>query len=108
MKQILVKKLILPLLMILFSSNAFSTSQFAFTCPDKFIATVTNVEDVYNSGFPKIEVSFQIIQKIKGGDFESKKIQVVKDGPVDFQTGSTYTVEMRDGWLCNAAVLSNI
>lgn len=86
--------------------NALATAQFAFTCPNKFIATVTNVEEVQATAFPKIEVSFQVIQNIKGDSFETKKIQVVKDGPVEFKTGQTYTVETRDSWLCNASTLT--
>jgi molybdenum cofactor biosynthesis enzyme MoaA len=107
MKQM--KKLLLGLFLNLsFISSISATSQFAFTCPNKFIATVTNVEDLQSVGFAKVEVNFQVIQKIKGDSFESKKIQVVKDGPVDFKTGETYTVETRDNWLCNASVLSKI
>lgn len=100
------KKIVITI-SLLSSLNAVATSQFAFTCPDKFIATVVNVEEVQATSFPKIEVSFQVIQKLKGDSFESKKIQVVKDGPVEFKTGQTYTVETRDNWLCNASVLTS-
>jgi hypothetical protein len=106
MKQI--NKLVIGYSISLFiSSHSFATSQFAFTCPNKFIATVVNVEEIQSNSFPKVEVSLQVIQKIKGDSFDTKKIQVVKDGPIEFKTGQTYTLETRDNWLCNAAVLTS-
>lgn len=100
------KKSALFLTFLILTSTAKANASFAFSCPNKFIATVTNVEDLQNVGFPKVEVNFQVIQSLKGDTFESKKIQVVKDGPIEFKTGQTYTVETRDNWLCNASVLS--
>lgn len=87
---------------------AFGTSQVASACPQKFIATVTNVEDVQAGAFPKVEVDFQIIQTIKGEQISSKKIQIVKDGPVQFKSGEIYTVESRENWLCSATLFSKI
>ena len=90
--------------------DAHSTSTFNHACPEKFIATVTNVEDVENSStpFPKVEVDFQIIQTLKGDKLLSKKIQVVKDGPVKFKSGEIYTVESNDIWLCSATLFTKI
>ena len=86
--------------------TAFGTTQFGVSCPQKFIATVTDVEDVQSGMFPKVEVSFQVIQNLKGNEISSKKIQVVKDGPVQFKSGEIYTVESRDEWLCSATLFS--
>jgi hypothetical protein len=89
--------------------DAHSTSTFNLACPEKFIATVTNVEDVQAaSTFPKVEVDFQIIQTLKGEKHLSKKIQVVKDGPVKFKSGEIYTVESNDVWLCSATLFSKL
>jgi len=86
-----------------------ATSTFNLSCPEKFIATVTNVEDVeVSSAFPKVEVDFQIIQTLKGEKLFSKKIQVVKDGPVKFKSGEIYTVESNNVWLCSATLFSKI
>lgn len=89
-------------------SPAFATTQFGATCPQKFIATVTNVEDVQNGVFPKVEVDFQVIQTLKGEQIASKKIQIVKDGPVQFKSGEIYTIESRENWLCSATLFSKI
>jgi endonuclease YncB( thermonuclease family) len=88
-----------------FSSQA--TSRFSLSCPSKFIGTVTSVTDVDSSTFQKVEVSFSVVQIVKGDTFETKKIQVIKDGPVDFKAGQTYTVETRDALLCDASLLSS-
>lgn len=88
--------------------KATAMSTFNLSCPEKYIATVTNVEDVASSTFPKVEVDFQIIQTLKGEKILSKKMQVVKDGPVQFKSGEIYTLEVRDQWLCSAAVFSKL
>lgn len=88
--------------------SAFGTSQQGPACPQKYIATVTNVEDVQAGTFPKVEVDFQIIQTLKGEQISSKKIQIVKDGPVHFKSGEIYTVESRENWLCSATLFSKI
>lgn len=92
-----------------FVAKAQATSAFNLACPEKYIATVTNVEDVESSSaFPKVEVDFQIIQTLKGDKVLSKKIQVVKDGPVKFKSGEIYTLEANDVWLCSATVFSKL
>ena len=73
--------------LLLLSTSAQSMTAFNLSCPEKYIATVTNVEDVASSTFPKIEVDFQIIQTLKGEKILSKKMQVVKDGPIKFKSG---------------------
>lgn len=93
---------------LLFSFDAHSTTQVFGTCPQKFIATVTNVEDVQAGAFPKVEVDFQVIQMLKGDQLSFKKIQIVKDGPVHFKSGEIYTVESRENWLCSATLFSKI
>ena len=94
------------LLVATITSPAFGTTQFGATCPQKFIATVTNVEDVPSGVFQKVEVDFQVIQTLKGDQVSSKKIQIVKDGPVQFKSGEIYTVESRENWLCSATLFS--
>lgn len=90
-------------------SAANATSAINLACPDKFIATVTNVEDIeVNSAFPKEEVDFQIIQTLKGDKITNKKIQVVKGGPIKFKSGEIYTVESHDSWLCSATLFSKM
>lgn len=98
----------LSVLAAIFISPAFGTTQLGATCPQKFIATVTNVEDVQNGLFPKVEVDFQVIQTLKGNEFSTKKIQIVKDGPVQFKSGEIYTIESRENWLCSATLFSKI
>jgi hypothetical protein len=89
-------------------NNANAISAMHMTCPEKYIATVINVEDVASSTFPKVEIDFQIIQTLKGEKIQSKKIQVVKGGPIEFKSGEIYTLEANDQWLCSAAVFSKI
>lgn len=96
----------LAALTILGPMSASATTQYGVSCPQKFIATVTNVEDVPASTFPKVEVDFQVIQTLKGEQISSKKIQIVKDGPVQFKSGEIYTVESRENWLCSATLFS--
>ncbi|MGZ3787980.1 MAG: hypothetical protein ACXVLQ_05620 [Bacteriovorax sp.] len=96
----------LVVITILGPMSAFGTTQVGAACPEKFIATVTNVEDVQAGTFPKVEVDFQVIQTLKGGQISSKKIQIVKDGPVQFKSGEIYTVESRENWLCSATLFS--
>jgi hypothetical protein len=88
--------------------NSYSMSSLGLSCPEKYIATVTNVEDVALSEFPKIEVDFQIIQTLKGDKIQTKKMQIVKGGPVEFKSGEIYTLEARDQWLCSASAFSKI
>jgi hypothetical protein len=89
-------------------SPSFATTQYGLSCPQKYIATVTNIEDVESGTFPKVEVNFQIIQTLKGDQITSKKIQIVKGGPVQFKSGEIYTVESRENWLCSATLFSKI
>jgi hypothetical protein len=90
------------------ADNAQAMSAMNFACPEKYIATVINVEDVASSTFPKVEVDFQIIQTLKGEQIASKKMLVVKGGPIEFKSGEIYTLEANDQWLCSAAVFSKI
>lgn len=97
------------LAMILGVQTAQATTAYNLSCPEKYIATVTNVEDVDSSAaLQKIEVDFQIIQTLKGEEIRSKKIQIVKDGPVKFKSGEIYTLEANNAWLCSATVFSKI
>ncbi len=102
------KKISLTITLFFLSTSLYATSQTGSPCPEKFIATVTNVEDVQSENFPKIEINFQVIQTLKGNDLASKKIQIIKGGPIDFKSGETYTVEFRDRWLCSATLLTKI
>lgn len=89
--------------------DALSMSSLSLACPEKYIVTVTNVEDVDSKALiPKIEVDFQIIQTLKGSSITSKKMQVAKDGPVQFKSGEIYTLEANDIWLCSATAFSKI
>ncbi len=100
--------LLVGLFIILGAQSAQAMSALNQSCPEKYIATVTNVEDVASSTFPKVEVDFQIIQTLKGEKILSKKIQVVKDGPVQFKDGEIYTLEANNQWLCSAAVFTKL
>jgi hypothetical protein len=91
----------------LFSSPLFATTQIGWSCPEKFIGTVVNVEDVVASAYPKVEVSFQVIQTLKGSETATRKIQLVKNGPLNFKNGEIYTIEMRDAWLCTAEIFAS-
>ena len=95
--------------MLMNAPFAQATSSLNLSCPEKYIATVTNVEDVDSSAaLPKVEVDFQIIQTLKGEEIRSKKIQVVKDGPIKFKSGEIYTLEANKIWLCSATAFSKI
>ncbi len=94
--------------LVLASIKVHATTQVFGSCPEKFIATVTNVEDVDATAFPRVEVNFQVIQTLKGADVASKKIQIVKGGPVEFKSGEIYTIEFRDNWICSATLFSKI
>jgi hypothetical protein len=89
-------------------NSAFGTTHLGASCPQKFIATVTNIEELPISTFPKVEVDFQVIQVITGDRVASRKIQVVKNGPVQFKNGEIYTIESRENWLCSATLFSKI
>jgi len=91
----------------LFSSPLYSTTQIGWSCPEKFIGTVVNIEDVAASAYPKVEVSFQVVQTLKGAESTTRKIQLVKNGPLNFKNGEIYTVEMRDTWLCTAEIFAS-
>jgi hypothetical protein len=91
---------------ILNPNSVNGTTQIGVACPQKFIATVTNIEDVQFGAFPKVEVDFQVIQTLKGDSFTSKKIQIVKNGPIQFKNGEIYTIESRENWLCSATLFS--
>ncbi len=91
----------------LFSLPLYSTSQIGLSCPEKFIGTVISVEDVVAAAYPKEEVSFQVIQTLKGMEMPIRKIQLVKNGPLNFKSGEIYTVEMRDSWLCTALIFAS-
>jgi hypothetical protein len=94
---------------ICITPDVFATSSFNIACPQKFIAAVTNVEDVESqAALQKVEVDFQVIQTLKGEKLISKKIQVVKGGPIEFKSGEIYTVESNEGWLCSAAIFSKV
>jgi len=89
------------------TAPAYALTQIGFSCPEKYIATVINVNDVASNQFPKVEVDLQVIQTLKGDNVSTKKFQMVKDGPIQFKTGVVYTVEFNHGWLCTAAPLTN-
>ena len=96
-------------LIILGVQNAQAMSATSFACPEKYIATVTNVEDVQSStAIQKVEVDFQIIQTLKGDSVVSKKLQIAKDGPIQFKSGEIYTLEANNAWLCSATAFSKI
>ena len=111
MKQItrLGKVIVFGLAISMTVQEAQSMSAFNLACPEKYIATVTNVEEIDSKALvPKVEVDFQIIQTLKGDSIVSKKMQVAKDGPVQFKSGEIYTVEANDAWLCSATSFSKI
>lgn len=105
MKQAMLTKLVL--IFFSFNSNtSFAISNFSFICPDKFQAKVESIQEVESTHFPKVEVTFAVTENFKGQKFNSKKIEVIKDGPVQFKTGEIYTIDSRDKWLCDAKLIS--
>lgn len=94
---------------ICITPEVYATSSTSVACPQKFIGTVTNVEDVgFQASLQKVEVDFQIIQTLKGDKAITKKIQVVKGGPIEFKSGEIYTVESNEAWLCSATIFSKV
>lgn len=91
----------------LLSNYSLANSQSSLTCPDKYIAKVTSINEVQSSGFQKEEINLEVIQKIKGSAFDTKKLQILKGGIVEFVVGQTYTVQTRENWLCDASSVSS-
>ena len=107
MKQM--TKLGIMMILGLIMQDAQSMSALNQACPEKYIATVTNVNEINSQALvPKVEVEFQVIQTLKGEKIISKKMQVAKDGPIQFKNGEIYTLEVNDIWLCSATVFSKI
>ena len=102
-------KLGIMMILGLIMQDAQSMSALNQACPEKYIATVTNVFEIHSQALvPKVEVDFQIIKTLKGDKILSKKMQVAKDGPIQFKSGESYTLEVNDVWLCSATVFSTI
>lgn len=74
-------------------------------CKDKFQGRVLKVKDVYQSEFPKVEVSFSVEEVEKGNPSSSRSILILKDGPMNFEVGSLYEVQMNGKWLCDSKKL---
>ncbi len=106
MKQTICPRLLVLAVTFVQWHSAFGTTSQGLACPQKYIATVTNVAEIRNGIFPKVEVDFQVVQMIKGEQIPSKKIQILKNGPVEFKSGEVYTIESRENWLCSAALFS--
>ena len=105
MKQM--KKLGIMMILGLIMQDARSMSALNQACPEKYIATVTDVNEINSHALvPKVEVDFQIIQTLKGEKIISKKMQIAKDGPIQFKNGEIYTLEVNDVWLCSATAFS--
>lgn len=71
-------------------------------CPDKFLGRVKKVKELSNSEPRKMEVQFEVLEKYKGKVASEKTIQVVKDGPVEFEVDQKFELETRERWLCQA------
>ena len=107
MKQVLRLGMVMIFGMVM--RDAYSMSALNQACPEKYIASVSTVEDVHSKALvPKVEVDFQIIETLKGDKISSKKMQIAKDGPIQFKRGETYTLEVNDLWLCSATEFTNI
>jgi hypothetical protein len=104
-KEIVTVLFFLPFAFLI--DRAQATMQSPLSCPTKFVGLVEDIKEIESTGFQKIEVSFKVLQNLKGETFASKKIQIVKDGPVEFKNGKTYQVETRDQWLCKVGVVSS-
>ena len=89
--------------------DAYSMSALNQACPEKYIASVSSVEEVHSKALvPKVEIDFKIIETLKGDKIISKKMQIAKDGPIQFKKGETYTLEANNQWLCSATTFSSI
>ena len=107
MKQM--TKLGIMMILGLIMQDAQSMSALNQACPEKYIATVTNVNEINSQALvPKVEVEFQVIQTLKGEKIISKKMKVAKDVFNDTATTEIYTLEVNDIWLCSATVFSKI
>ena len=107
MKQMTMIGMIISFGMIIQEAKAMSALN--QSCSEKYIVKVTNVEEIESKALvQKVEVDFQIIQTLKGDKIISKKMQIAKDGPIQFKKGETYTLEANNQWLCSATTFSSI
>ncbi len=100
MRTVLLLSLIIVTIFISTGSHAFSTVNVA--CPVKFKGKVTGLKEQFSTFFPKNEVTFDVEENIKGDSPNIIKISVVKDGPVKFEKGKEFFVELNNGYICKA------
>lgn len=79
----------------------------AVKCPSKFIGTVTEVTkaEAPFTSLEKVKINLQVRETIRGNSMSSASFKVLKNGPVKFEKGSSYEVELRDQWVCSARLV---
>jgi hypothetical protein len=71
-------------------------------CPQEFKGQVKDIiEDLGpGSAFAKQQIIFKNLQTMKGQVGEQLAIDVLKHGPVHFEIGYEYKVQLREGRIC--------
>ncbi len=83
-------------------ANSFALSAVNVACPTKFEGTVVEVKELINSTYPKVSVQFQVTKFLKGNLESNVTIEILRDGPIKFSEKQSYSVELSNGFLCNA------
>ncbi|MCK5074103.1 MAG: hypothetical protein KAQ98_11805 [Bacteriovoracaceae bacterium] len=101
------------IIILIFTTNdVFATMSFNAECPDEFEGTATRVFDAETEipgeglgHMAKWEIHFDVLSKIRGNVKNLTVIRILKHGPVKFMEGATYTVSLRNGFLCSAKII---
>lgn len=85
-------------------NNSFALSAVNVACPTKFVGTVVEVKELSSTLFPKISVTVETSERLKGEVADTLNFSIVKGGPIKFDPKKEYVFEMHDGYLCQATV----
>lgn len=99
---------------LILSGNAHTMMKLKVKCPKLFVGTVTEVAKAEAPLFSKqalgrlkkVDVYFQVKETVRGNIKDTVMIQTLKNGPVVFQEGEQYEVEMRGNYICSAKPLN--
>lgn len=83
-------------------NNSFALSAVNVACPTKFVGTVVEVKELSSTLFPKISVTVETSEVLKGEVGKSVNFSIIRDGPIKFDPMKEYVFEMHDGYLCQA------
>lgn len=90
------------LILLITIKDSFALSAVNVACPTKFIGTVVEVKELSSNLFPKISVTVETTENLKGVVPEKVNFSIVKDGPIKFNPNNEYVFEMNGEYLCQA------